>query len=132
MHWDRFDICEAWYVYAVNYHEGQGSKIHGILDRLTDMDFTPPGGLDYDTLSYNGRAICDKLVKEQKYSSAAANQSRYDFITYEMMDDELESIVHEMTAAEILAVPGVRSIMMEEHNNEVLDRLLKQKELKEG
>ena len=23
--WNRFDLCEAWYLFACDWHEGQGS-----------------------------------------------------------------------------------------------------------
>ena len=34
MYFDRFDICEAYYCYASDYHEGQFSKIYEIFGRL--------------------------------------------------------------------------------------------------
>ena len=62
MYFDRFDICEAWYLYAVDYHNGQWSKEYKIFGRLNKMQFRPAPGLTIDKLTENGRAIYDRLV----------------------------------------------------------------------
>lgn len=67
MYFDRFDICEAWYLYASRYHEGQWSKLYSVLSRLIHMKFTPPMDLNYHSLTDNGKAIYRKLVKTKKY-----------------------------------------------------------------
>ena len=35
MHWDRFDICRAYYWFLANYHHGQGSPEYIRLCRLS-------------------------------------------------------------------------------------------------
>lgn len=61
--WDRFDIVEAWYLYAVLWHGGQSSKEYKILGRLSRMKFRPRCDLiDEDSLEENGRMIYDSLV----------------------------------------------------------------------
>jgi hypothetical protein len=63
-YFDRFDICEAYYCFAVNYHGGQWSieyALHATLDRL---GFKP--GLHGDRpegLTDNGQAIYHGLVE---------------------------------------------------------------------
>lgn len=63
-YFDRFDICEAYYLYAMLYHGGQWSKEYAIFGRLHNMGITPrPGLRDEDDLSENGRAIFNRLVR---------------------------------------------------------------------
>ena len=63
MRWDRFDICEAYYLYAVNYHRGQYSREYKIFGRLIMMGFKPGIFLNVAILSPNARAIYDNLVE---------------------------------------------------------------------
>ena len=61
---DRFDICEAYYLYAVHWHGGQFSELYQVLGRLHNMGFKPGAmGIMYETLSDNGRGIYDSLVE---------------------------------------------------------------------
>lgn len=63
--WNRFDICQAWYVYAVLYHNGQTSKEYKILGRLVNMLFSPGMALRnglVNSLTDNGRRIYHQLV----------------------------------------------------------------------
>ena len=62
MTWDRFDICEAWYMFAVLWHGGMGSPEYQIFTRLHRMQFKPSPLLTEATLSKNGREIYDRLV----------------------------------------------------------------------
>ena len=39
-YWDRFDICEAYYLFAMHYHYG-GDTDDGIFSRLRRMRFKP-------------------------------------------------------------------------------------------
>ena len=65
MYWDRFDICEAYYAFATDYHGGQFSPEYAIFGRLQRMGYRPGfGGVTYDALTENGKAIYDNLVKE--------------------------------------------------------------------
>jgi hypothetical protein len=38
---DRFDICDAHYVFATLWHSGQGSKVYGYFGRLARMGYKP-------------------------------------------------------------------------------------------
>lgn len=67
MFFDRFDICEAWFLYACRYHGGQNSKLYEILGRLENMRFKAAPGLDYKSLTENGKSIYRRLVGTKKY-----------------------------------------------------------------
>ena len=67
MQWDRFDICEAWFTFAMLYHGGQFTDEYMIFGRLADMGFKArPSLSDERDLSANGRMIFDQLV--ERYS----------------------------------------------------------------
>ena len=70
MYFDRFDICEAYYLFAVYYHLGQWSSEYEILGRLHKIGFTRPHlsnlKTGYKHLSENGKMIFKGLVKAQK------------------------------------------------------------------
>ena len=58
MWFDRFDICEAYYVFAMLHHGGQGSKEYEIFGRLNRMGFKPSPMLSGpEKLSENGLNI---------------------------------------------------------------------------
>lgn len=74
---DRFDICEAYYLLACNW------GLYGIIARLTDMGFKPSPALAAGTtfiLTENGHAIyheldgrllkalCDKRLAGSEYA----------------------------------------------------------------
>lgn len=63
MYFDRFDIVEAHYLYACDYHEGQWSELYARIGRiLTKLRFRPRPSLNYETLSENAQVIYDNLV----------------------------------------------------------------------
>lgn len=63
-HFDRFDICEAYYLYATLYHGGQWSKEYQIFGRLEKIKFRArPSLCNEDDLEENARAIFDQLVE---------------------------------------------------------------------
>ena len=69
MQWDRFDIIEAYYLYARQYHKGQWSKEYKIFGRIANLGFTPGLSLrtydkPSDALSANGVEIYNQLVKK--------------------------------------------------------------------
>lgn len=69
MYWDRFDICEAWYLALSHCHGGQYSKEYSRLSTMkTRLDFRPSPILDTDTLSRNGLEIyfhaCESILGE--------------------------------------------------------------------
>ena len=65
MYFDRFDICEAWFLALMHCHGGMGSNEYRRLCKLMTY-FKPSPLLDVDTLNENARAIyenaCDKLL----------------------------------------------------------------------
>ena len=64
MYFDRFDICEAYYVFAMLWHGGQFSKEYEIFGRLERMKFRPPPMLSGpEDLGENAREIYDRLVQ---------------------------------------------------------------------
>ena len=67
MYFDRFDICEAYYLFFAYFHEGQSSRKYGRLSRMGRY-FRPAPSLCEDTLSENGKAIYDALVEKVGYT----------------------------------------------------------------
>jgi hypothetical protein len=51
------------------------------------------------------------------------NKQDWTWVTTEMFDDKLEKIVNGMGALAMLDIPGVREIVTEHLNNEVLEAL---------
>jgi len=63
MWFDRFDICAAYYVFAMLYHGGQWSKEYEIFGRLDRIGFKPSPLLSGpEDLSENGQDIYYQLV----------------------------------------------------------------------
>lgn len=77
MHFDRFDICEAYAVLEWDWHIGgwlrerpsnvRRGQMRGYIGESTDVQlsrigFRPAPNLSYETLSENGRAIYDKAA----------------------------------------------------------------------
>ncbi len=63
---NRFDICEAWYIFASDYHSGQGSYLFGKLYQLHKMGFRPaPFVREHQTreLDPNARDILANLIR---------------------------------------------------------------------
>ena len=65
MEWNRFDICEAYYIYCRDYHSGQWSKEYAVLGTLSNMRFKPGIDLEAADLTENGRLIYDNLVSNE-------------------------------------------------------------------
>ena len=60
MYFDRFDICEAWSIWAHDYGE------YAVITRLNRMGFRlSPMREHYADLSENGQAIYDALVARE-------------------------------------------------------------------
>lgn len=67
MFWDRFNICEAYYVYAMLNHGGQWSKEYALFATLNRMKFKPASSLaGPDDLEENARSIYEALVLNPK------------------------------------------------------------------
>ena len=63
MFFDRFDICEAHYLFACLYHEGMGSETYAKFAQLERIEFRcAPGIQEPRDLSENGRSIFRDLV----------------------------------------------------------------------
>jgi len=60
MYFDRFDVCEAYYLWLSHNHAGQWSDEYARLCKLSSY-FTPRPSLSYDTLSDNAQHIYDNL-----------------------------------------------------------------------
>jgi hypothetical protein len=67
MHWDRFDIVEAWYLTLAECHSGQWSPEYARLCRILEY-FTPGSLFSFDSLNENSREIyaqaCVRLLKQ--------------------------------------------------------------------
>jgi len=66
MYFDRFDICEAYYLYACEWHKGQWSAEYRIFGRLNNMGFKPSPVLSKKSLSENGRSILANLIRRTR------------------------------------------------------------------
>lgn len=69
MQFDRFDICEAYYSFAVCY--GYDAYTSGIHKRLDHLQFRPSSSVANgpEGLSENGRMIFDRLALAHGYES---------------------------------------------------------------
>ena len=63
-YFNRFDICEAYYCFACDYHSGQGSKEYAIFGRLDKLGFKPSPNLLLGSLSENSAEIYMSLVEK--------------------------------------------------------------------
>lgn len=78
MYWDRFDIVEAHYWFAVDYHGGQFSDLYERMCRISN--YYRPGicHRGYDSLSENAQMIYDDLVskyeQEEQYRKELYNK----------------------------------------------------------
>lgn len=65
MYFDRFDICEAHYLFLSHHHEGQWSDKYRRLNKL--YRFYIPGPLvSLDNANENVRSIYDALVAKEQ------------------------------------------------------------------
>jgi len=63
MYFDRFDICEAHYLFAMLWHDGQSGQIYRKFAQLERIEFRPSPCLsDPKHLTENGREIFRQLV----------------------------------------------------------------------
>ncbi len=74
-YFNRFDICEAAYVFASLWHGGQDSEIYTIFGRLQNLDFHPAMDLGLESLSPNGKLIYENFKQHYKCSQATDNFS---------------------------------------------------------
>ena len=65
MFFNRFDICEAHYLFAALFHDGQFGEIYAKFGKLERVKFRPSPMLSEPRqLSENGREIFKYLVKK--------------------------------------------------------------------
>jgi len=64
--WNRFDICEAWYLFACDWHGGQGCPRYAIFGRLNRIGFRPSPILSRRSLTPNGRQILAALIRKAR------------------------------------------------------------------
>lgn len=63
MYFDRFDICEAHYMFAMLWHDGQGSRTYAKFAQLERLHFHPSPLLSQPKdLEPNSREIYKQLV----------------------------------------------------------------------
>lgn len=60
--WNRFDIVEAYYIYLVQYHEGQWSDTYRRLCRMSKYFKPSPMLCNEEDLEENSRKIYNNLV----------------------------------------------------------------------
>ena len=69
--WDRFDICSAWFVYAMLWHRGQWSPEYEIFGRLNRMKYkSSPLYRNEHDLTDNAKLIYEQLVLRQSVKSS--------------------------------------------------------------
>lgn len=65
MEFNRFDICEAHYVFAMLWHDGKYGKIYAKFAQLSRLGFRPSPMLQGpDDLEENGLEIYNELVRK--------------------------------------------------------------------
>lgn len=65
IYFDRYDTCEAFYAYMVDYHGGQSSKEYRLTGVFAKLRFKPGAAVREQGrlgLTDNGRAIYDALA----------------------------------------------------------------------
>jgi hypothetical protein len=75
MYFNRFDICEAYYMFGYLYHSGMNSYGFRLLSRLANLGFSPRDSLrSPEDLEENSREIFNNLVANQShYHSLSSN-----------------------------------------------------------
>jgi len=62
---DRFDICEAYFIFAQDYHGGINCALYRIFGRLSKLSFKlAPSIRNYEDLTENGRDIYNDLCRK--------------------------------------------------------------------
>jgi hypothetical protein len=65
MYFDKFDICEAHYIFAMLYHGGQCCPIYAKFAQLDRIGFRASPMLTHpNDLNENARSIYDDLVEK--------------------------------------------------------------------
>ena len=75
-YFDRFDICEAWFLYLAEWHGGQGSPEYHAMATFHRIRFGPATGLDRRSLSENGRDILASLIRRSRRKDWPTRRTR--------------------------------------------------------
>lgn len=89
MHFDRFDICEAYCVMERYWHQdgwlqerpSNRRRREATSIQLRRIQFVPAPGLEYETLTENGREIYDSLVSRYRLENHGAECDCFDCVT---------------------------------------------------
>jgi len=65
MYFDRFDIIEAYYLFFMDYHEGQTSRKYIRLCKMGKY-YKPSSTFSIDSLSENALVIYENLVEKEE------------------------------------------------------------------
>lgn len=66
MYFDRFDICEAWYIFLSENYDGMMCPLYYRLCTLTRY-FKPSPRLNRERLSDNAKVILEQLEAEYSF-----------------------------------------------------------------
>ena len=65
--YNKFDVCEAYYLYMMNHHGGQGSIEYALSGTFHRLRFEPrPSLAAPEDLEDNAREIYDRLVRGER------------------------------------------------------------------
>ena len=71
MSFDRFDICEAHYVFAMLWHGGMGSSLYAKFAQFERIQFRPSPSLSGpENLTENGLEIYQQLLETHGFSES--------------------------------------------------------------
>ena len=73
---DRFDVCDAYYQFARDYHRGQWSSEYAIFGRLDRLRYSPAHSVANggpSALSPNARSILSRLIRRQHSGEQMGN-----------------------------------------------------------
>ena len=71
MTFDRFDICEAYYVFAMLWHDGMFGAIYSKFAQFERIRFRPsPMLCGPENLTDNGREIYEQLLARHGFNEA--------------------------------------------------------------
>ena len=68
MYFDRFDIVTAYYLFFIDYHEGQWSEKYKRSCKIEGYLNLSPMFKGYESLTENGKAIYDNLAKKESFT----------------------------------------------------------------
>ena len=63
---NRMTVCDAYYLFACDWHKGQWSPEYRILGRLHNMGFRPTANLTAKKLEPEGRSLLARLIRKAR------------------------------------------------------------------